>query len=57
VIQRHARKERAREILDEKREDEEIEGVERPAEESGEDGIPLVGGAVRCQWLMLNAEC
>src|SRR4029079_16783077 len=44
VLERRARKERVREILDDQGEDEEVEGVERPAEETGQDGVALVGG-------------
>ncbi len=32
-----------RDVVDDERQDEEVEGVERPAEKAGEDGVALVG--------------
>jgi hypothetical protein len=47
VLERRAGKERVREILDDEGQDEEVEGVERPAEKPGEDGVALIGGVGR----------
>jgi hypothetical protein len=42
-FQRRSGKERVREILDDESQDEEIERIERPAQEPGENGIALIG--------------
>ena len=55
VGERRARKEGVREILDEQREDEEVERVERPAEESRQDGVALIRG-IGCAGSIIAAE-
>ncbi len=47
--------ERRRDVLDDERQDEEIERVERPAEKPGEDGVALVGafGGVHVRRIIL----
>ena len=40
--------ERAGDVVENQREDEEVEGVERPPEKAGEHGIPLIGALDRC---------
>jgi hypothetical protein len=32
-----------RQVLDDQRQDEEVERIERPAEKAGEDGVALIG--------------
>ena len=48
-----------RDVVDDERQDEEVERVERPAEKAGEDGVALVrrSAAVRCFGDTVNAEC
>ena len=42
--------ERRRDVVDDEREDEEVEGVERPAEKAGEHGVALVDAVLRGSW-------